>query len=183
MNSYGPFKPYTPVPGTPAGNMARRIKAQFLQTPDKQDWYVLQKTFGRNTLKVVYGGNGVVVQASDDASTLWPVDASVAEIPTEQIPKGFSLPLRGADWQYNGKRIVPRVYTAEEQQRMAEQRQVSLMREAEAIIAPLGRAVRLGMASDKEKGRLGAWERYSVLLSRVSPRDIPNITWPDKPVS
>ncbi|PNK91166.1 Prophage tail fibre N-terminal [Serratia odorifera] len=61
----------------------------------RQDGYVLQKNFGRNMLKVVYGGSGVVVQASDDASTLWPVGASVAEIPTEQIPKGFSLPLRG----------------------------------------------------------------------------------------
>jgi len=78
---------------------------------------------------------------------------------------------------------VPRVYTADEQQKRGEQKKQALMEVAETIIAPLSRAVRLKMASDKEKGRLAAWERYSVLLSRVSPRDTPNITWPDKPVS
>ncbi|PNK91165.1 phage tail protein [Serratia odorifera] len=61
--------------------------------------------------------------------------------------------------------MVPRVYTTEEQQKRAEQKKQALMKEAEAIIAPLSRAVRLGMASDKEKGRLEAWERYSVLLT------------------
>ncbi|EFE96337.1 tail fiber assembly protein, partial [Serratia odorifera] len=55
--------------------------------------------------------------------------------------------------------------TTEEQQKRAEQKKQALMKEAEAIIAPLSRAVRLGMASDKEKGRLEAWERYSVLLT------------------
>ncbi|HGE8284579.1 TPA: tail fiber assembly protein [Serratia marcescens] len=183
MNNYGPFKPYTPVRGTPAGEMAKRIKAQFLQTPDKQDWYALQKTLECNMLKVVYAGSGVILQASDDASTLWPLDASVVEVPTEQIPKGFTLPLRGTDWQYNGQRIVPRVYTTEEQQRMAEQRKVVLMREAESVLAPLERAVKLGMATDKEKSQLEAWGRYSVLLSRVNPQEASNITWPDRPVS
>lgn len=178
MNKYGPFKLYTPMPGTPAGEMANRIKAQFICTPDKQDWYVLQKIFARNTLKVVYAENGVIIQASDDISTLWPVDASVAEIPTEQIPKEFALPLAGADWQYNGQRIVPRVYTPEEQRAMAERRKQALMAEAEAVLAPLERAVRLGMATNDGKSRLNAWEIYSVILSRV---DTNNAEWPTKP--
>ncbi|WP_411841673.1 tail fiber assembly protein [Serratia fonticola] len=29
---------------------------------------------------------------------------------------------------------------------------------------------------------LHAWERYSVLLSRVNSQDAAEITWPDKPV-
>lgn len=178
MNKYGPFKLYTPMPGTPAGEMANRIKAQFICTSDKQDWYELQKSFARNTLKVVYAENGVIIQASDDASTLWPVDASVTEIPTEQIPKGFALPLAGADWQYNGQRIVPRVYTPEEQRALADRRKQALMAEAEAILAPLERAVRLKMATDDEKTRLNAWEIYSVKLNRV---DTNNAEWPTKP--
>lgn len=178
MNKYGPFKLYTPMPGTPAGEMANRIKAQFICTPDKQDWYELQKTFARNTLKVVYAENGVIIQASDDASTLWPVNAAVAEIPTEQTPKGFTLPLTSADWQYNGQRIVPRVYTPEEQQAMVERRKQTLMVEAESVLAPLERAVRLGMATDDEKARLNAWEIYSVKLNRV---DTNNAEWPAKP--
>lgn len=50
--------------------------------------------------------------------------------------------------------------------------------EADASIAPLERAVRLNMATDAEKARLDAWERYGVLLSRV---DVESPEWPDKP--
>lgn len=178
MNKYGPFKVYTPIPGTPAGKMAKCIKAQFICTAGKQDWYELQKTFARNTLKVVYAENGVVIQASYDVSTLWPVNASVVEIPTEQIPKAFTLPLRGTNWQYNGQRLVPRVYSAEEQRILAERQKKLLMEEAETILSPLERAVRLGMATEDEVKRLNAWEIYSVKLSRV---DTNKAEWPAKP--
>lgn len=56
-----------------------------------------------------------------------------------------------------------------------------LQSEAEGVIAPLERAVRLGMATDEEKRQLGAWETYSVLLNRVSHEDVANITWPERP--
>ncbi|MCS4266584.1 hypothetical protein M2406_002294 [Serratia sp. BIGb0163] len=38
------------------------------------------------------------------------------------------------------------------------------------------------MATDEEKTQLDAWEHYSVLLSRVKPKNAPDIAWPDKPV-
>lgn len=178
MKKYGPFKLYTPMPGTPAGDVAQRIKAQFIATPDNKDWYDLQKTFARHTLKVAYDENGIILQAGYDPSALWPVDASVVEIPTEQIPKTFKLPLRGTDWQYNGKRLVPRVYSEEEQRILAERQKKLLMEEAETILSPLERAVRLGMATEDEIKRLNAWEIYSVKLSRV---DINKAEWPAKP--
>ncbi|MFI8017693.1 tail fiber assembly protein [Serratia marcescens] len=181
MKKYGPFKLYTPTPGTPAGELARRIKAQYICTPDEQDWYLLQKNFMRQTLKIAYIENGIIIQASYDVSTLWPVNASVAEIPTEQIPKGFTLPLTGANWQYNGQRIVPRVYTAEEQEKMAEQRKGELMAAAERTLAPLERAERLGMATKEETRRLAAWAAYSVNLSRIDTCKAPDIDWPPVP--
>ncbi|OPJ96348.1 tail fiber assembly protein [Serratia marcescens] len=181
MNKYGPFSLYTPTPGTPIGELAKRIKAQFICTSDKQDWYDLQKTFTRDMLKVVYVENGVITQASYDASTLWPVNASVAEVPTEQIPGDFKLPLVAADWQYNGTRIVPRVYTSGELQQQAAHHKQKLMAEAEAVIAPLSRAVRLEIATDEEKVMLDAWERYSVLLNRIDVGGASDIAWPDQP--
>ncbi|EHC4904226.1 tail fiber assembly protein, partial [Escherichia coli] len=48
----------------------------------------------------------------------------------------------------------------------------------ESVIQPLERAVRLNMATDEERTRLEAWERYSVLVSRV---DTANPEWPQKP--
>ncbi|ULH12442.1 tail fiber assembly protein [Serratia marcescens] len=53
-----------------------------------------------------------------------------------------------------------------------------LLEEAEAVIRVLERAVKLDMATTEEKAKLEAWERYSVLLSRV---DVDNPEWPDKP--
>jgi len=53
-----------------------------------------------------------------------------------------------------------------------------LVKEAEAVIQVLERAVKYDMATDEEKSRLEAWERYSVLLSRV---DVDNPDWPENP--
>lgn len=55
-----------------------------------------------------------------------------------------------------------------------------LMTNAEAVIAPLSRAVKYDIATDAEKTALEAWERYTVLLSRV---DVDNPVWPDTPDS
>lgn len=46
---------------------------------------------------------------------------------------------------------------------------------------PLERAVRLGMATDKEIALLTEWERYSVLISRIDTSNPLEIAWPDKP--
>ena len=69
-------------------------------------------------------------------------------------------------------------YTAEELQQQAENRKARLLADAESVILPLERAVRLNMATDEERSRLEAWERYSVLVSRVDPA---NPEWPEMP--
>lgn len=71
--------------------------------------------------------------------------------------------------------VVKRIYTADEQQQQAESQKAALLSEAESVIQPLERAVRLNMATDEERTRLEAWERYSVLVSRV---DTANPEWP-----
>ncbi|ECE9311392.1 tail fiber assembly protein, partial [Salmonella enterica subsp. enterica serovar Napoli] len=49
---------------------------------------------------------------------------------------------------------------------------------AESVIAPLARAVKLGIATDEEQKRLEAWELYSVMVNRV---DTSAPDWPDIP--
>ncbi|EGZ7316237.1 tail fiber assembly protein, partial [Escherichia coli] len=53
-----------------------------------------------------------------------------------------------------------------------------LLADAESVIQLLERAVRLNMATDEDHSRLEAWERYSVLVSRV---DTAKPEWPQKP--
>ncbi len=57
-----------------------------------------------------------------------------------------------------------------------------LMADAEETIAILARAVKLGMATDAEAEQLEAWERYSVLLSRIDVNPTQKINWPEVPV-
>ena len=81
-------------------------------------------------------------------------------------------------WMFKDDAVVKRIYTADEQQQQAESQKAALLSEAESVIRPLERAVRLNMATDEERTRLEAWGRYSVLVSRV---DTANPEWPQKP--
>ncbi|WP_337050217.1 tail fiber assembly protein, partial [Serratia fonticola] len=68
--------------------------------------------------------------------------------------------------------------TAEEVRQRRATQQARLLNDAYAAMKPLELAVKLGMATDEEKARLDAWERYTVLLNRV---DIDKPAWPDRP--
>ncbi|BDR44819.1 hypothetical protein IPCEC42_31300 [Escherichia coli] len=46
----------------------------------------------------------------------------------------------------DGANVVKRIYTADEQQQQAESQKAALLSEAESVIQPLERAVRLNMA-------------------------------------
>lgn len=63
----------------------------------------------------------------------------------------------------------------------AESKKVRLMAEANTVIAPLERAVKLGIETETEVALLEAWERYSVLLNRVKASTAPDIEWPEVP--
>ncbi|HAX6821492.1 TPA: glycoside hydrolase family protein [Escherichia coli] len=82
------------------------------------------------------------------------------------------------NWMFLDGKVVKREYTKQELQQQAELQKAALLSEAESVIQPLERAVRLNMATDEERARLESWERYSVLVSRV---DTANPEWPQKP--
>ncbi|SQD03561.1 tail fiber assembly protein [Escherichia coli] len=69
--------------------------------------------------------------------------------------------------------VVKRIYTADEQQQQAESQKAVLLSEAESVIQPLERAVRLNMATDEERTRLEAWNA-TVFWSAVWIRQILN---------
>lgn len=64
---------------------------------------------------------------------------------------------------------------------VAVQEKKALSATAETQIGILQRASRLKMATDAELASLDEWERYSVLLERVSPENAPDILWPKLP--
>ncbi|WP_424839727.1 tail fiber assembly protein [Serratia inhibens] len=78
----------------------------------------------------------------------------------------------GFTWVAPSKEALMTAVEREKKQRMAV---------AEAAIAPLERAVRLGIATEEEQALLTAWETYSVLLSRAGASTAPDIDWPPVP--
>ncbi|MBL5901717.1 phage tail protein [Lelliottia amnigena] len=118
---------------------------------------------------------GIIRQIDADATMLRPDGLSVYGL--DALPDGCTI---DGNWIFDGNDVTPAPvnYAAE-----AEKLKTSLMREAEAIIAPLQRAVKYGMATDAEKALLGQWEVYTVLLSRVDTSLAPDIEWPPVPVS
>ncbi|EBP0013984.1 tail fiber assembly protein [Salmonella enterica] len=155
--------------------LTKRSGVIWLYSEDGKNWYDEQKNFAADTLKIAYDKNGVIVNISKDVSTINPTGLSVVELPN--ITANRRADIYGG-WVFDGEKIIKRVYTSEELRQQAEAKKFKLLEEAETVITPLARAVKLGIATDEERQRLEVWERYSVLVSRG---DMSDPDWPEKP--
>ncbi|EKP2622522.1 tail fiber assembly protein, partial [Escherichia coli] len=124
---------------------------------------------------MAYDENNIIVAITRDASTLNPAGLSVVEVADITANRRAD---DSGQWMYLDGQVRKREYSSEEVNRQTEQRKATLLSEADTIIRLLERSVRLSMATEEERTRLSAWERYSVLLSRV---DSANPEWPQKP--
>ncbi len=155
--------------------LTKNFDVIWLWSEEGKNWYEEVKNFQPDTIKIVYDENNIIVAITKDASTLNPEGFSVVEVPDITANRRAN---DSGKWMFKDGAVIKRIYTADEQQQQAESQKAALLSEAEAVIQPLERAVRLNMAMDEERARLESWERYSVLLSRV---DTANPEWPQKP--
>ncbi len=159
MNNFKNFAPYTP------GEDKRELVdagVLFLLDENGNDWYECQKLFSECTKVIAYDSNNIVVSITDDASTLWPIGLSVAEV--DSLPEDVDI---NGGWVFRDNSVVKRIYSDTELQQQAESKKAALLSHAESVIVTLERAVKLNMATDEERAKLEAWERYSVLVYRV----------------
>ncbi|EBX9480864.1 tail fiber assembly protein [Salmonella enterica subsp. enterica serovar Abony] len=157
--------------------LTKKFGVVWLYDEKGKNWYEEQKNFAADTLKVAYDKSNIIVAINKDASKINPEGRSVVELPDITANRRADVSGR---WMFNGEQVSKRVYSPEELRQQAEAKKVKLLEEAEAVITPLSRAVKLGIATDEERQRLEVWEQYSVLVSRVDTSD-PD--WPDKPAS
>lgn len=157
--------------------LTKRSGVIWLFSEDGQNWYEEQKNFAADTLKIAYDKNGVIVNISKDVSTINPSGLSVVELPN--ITANRRADIYGG-WVFDGEKVIKRVYTSEELRQQAEVKKLKLLEEAETVITPLARAVKLGIATDEEQKRLEVWEEYIVLVNRV---DTSKPDWPERPAS
>ncbi|EDH2382391.1 tail fiber assembly protein [Salmonella enterica] len=118
----------------------------------------------------------------------WLPDTKSGDYPDDLIPltdEHYRELMRGqVDGKYIEHRkggpvlVEHREYTHEELIAQAEAKKAELLAEAESVIAPLTRAVKLKIATDEEIKRLEAWELYSVMVNRV---DTASPDWPEVP--
>ena len=155
--------------------LTQKAGVVWLYTEDGKNWYEEQKNFQPDTIKIAYDKNNVIVTVSKDVSTINPEGLSVVEV--SDITANRRADNNG-NWMFLDGKVVKREYTKQELQQQAELQKAALLSEAESVIQPLERAVRLNMATNEERARLESWERYSVLVSRV---DTANPEWPQKP--
>ena len=155
--------------------LTKRFNIVWLWSDDGKNWYEEQKNFQPDTLKMAYDENGIIRCIEKDVSMLNPDGLSVVELPNITANRRADI---SGNWMFKDDTVIKRVYTDAERQQQAEVRKSTLLAEAEALIQPLERAVRLNMATDEERSRLEAWDRYSVLVSRVDPA---NPEWPEIP--
>ncbi|EEW4559238.1 tail fiber assembly protein [Escherichia coli] len=155
--------------------LTKKAGVVWLYTEDGKNWYEEQKNFQPDTIKIAYDKNNVIVTVSKDVSTINPEGLSVVEV--SDITANRRADNNG-NWMFLDGKVVKREYTKQELQQQAELQKSALLSEAESVIQPLERAVRLNMATDEERTRLESWERYSVMVSRV---DTAKPEWPQKP--
>ncbi|RBX76596.1 tail fiber assembly protein [Escherichia coli] len=155
--------------------LTKKAGVIWLYTEDGKNWYDELKNFQDETLKIAYDQKGIIRCIEKDASMLNPDGLSVVELPNITAHRRADI---SGNWKFLDGKVVKREYTKQELQQQAELQKSALLSEAESVIQPLERAVRLNMATDEERTRLESWERYSVMVSRV---DTAKPEWPQKP--
>ena len=155
--------------------LTEKLGIVWLYDENGKNWYDEQKNFQADTLKIAYNQNGIICIITTDVSAMNPVGLSVIEVKNTKENQKADISGR---WMLKDGKITERIYTPEELKQQAERKKAALQEEAESIIALLERTIRLNMTAGNEREQLEAWERYSVMLSRV---DTANPEWPDKP--
>jgi len=144
----------------------------FLCDNKGRDWYEIQSDYKKDTMKIVYGDDGVINSFSADASTLNPVDSFVSEIPFTEFPSAVDV---FGNWRFDGAKVVQIEVDYLKQNATLKQQ---LLTEASKVISILQDAVDLSMATEQETANLLNWKKYRILLNRVDPEEP---EWPSKP--
>lgn len=83
--------------------LSENCSIQFIHDESGVDWYILQKTFQDDTLKIQYDNKGLIIAADDDVSKLFPIGCSVVELKRSDIPDGF----QPGQFTFDGGKISP----------------------------------------------------------------------------
>ncbi|ATG16354.1 hypothetical protein NVI2019_PEGOAJLN_02930 [Providencia alcalifaciens] len=150
-----------------------------LEDIEGNDWYEVQANFNGDTLKIVFNPDGLIISYSHDASALFPLGGSVAEMSPHELPKNFFDEKQS--FVFIDGKVLPYEMSKETLVAKAENTLRLLLNEATIKIDSLQDAVDLEIATDAEIVSLKEWKKYRVLLNRVDTSTAPDVLFPEKP--
>ena len=173
MKNLKNLKQYTPT--EPALGSA----VAYLRDEDGNDWYEHQQEFAADTLKVAYDEEGIIWAVARDVSMLWPINLSVVEVSEEIAPRGLS---DTGKWVFNGKKIIPRIYTKEEYKAQAQAQKELLLDEANKKTQAWQTQLMLGIITDADKASLILWMEYVQKVQAIDTHLADKVAWPNPPL-
>ena len=147
---------------------------RFIHDENGVDWYILQKKFLSDSLKMMYDKNGLIIYADRDVTKLFPLNCSVVEFADKDIPTDF----QPGKFTYSDGVITPvqidyvALATAERDRRMS------------AVTARINHLVAAQDDDDineTELSELGAMRECRAKLRRMDLESAPDIQWPPEP--
>ncbi|EME7269321.1 tail fiber assembly protein [Salmonella enterica] len=154
--------------------LSENCSIQFIHDEAGVDWYILQKLFQPDTLKIQYDKTGLIISADKDATKLFPLNCSVVEFADTDIPDGF----QSGNFTYSSGTIAPvqtdyvALATTERDRRMA------------SVTTQINQLMEAQDDSDitaTEQLELTALREYRTKLRRMDLTAAPDINWPVYP--
>ncbi|EEL0167131.1 tail fiber assembly protein [Salmonella enterica] len=154
--------------------LSENCSIQFIHDEAGVDWYILQKLFQPDTLKIQYDKTGLIISADKDATKLFPLNCSVVEFADTDIPDGFQT----GNFTYSNGVIAPvqidyvALATAERDRRMT------------SVTSKINRLVEAQDDDDitaAELSELTALREYRTKLRRMDLTAALDINWPEPP--
>lgn len=129
----------------------------YFRSEDGVDFYEAIKTAKEDTIKILYRDN-TITGFSSDASSLYPVGASLIEVKASKVPSDLAL-----DQKYLFDPIkVAFTFSPEYQALLLEQAKTKALKEANAIIEGIQDKIDTGKAREEDLSTMKAWKEYRI---------------------
>ncbi|EML9218111.1 tail fiber assembly protein [Citrobacter freundii] len=144
---------------------------QYFIDATGKDWYKSLSKFTKKYSIAIENDTGVIRSISEDADRLYPVGLTVVDV--DNIPEGCDI---FGGWVFDGKKIIPRAYTAEENK-------LVLIAQANGYINSKqwpGKAA-ISRLKGEELAQYNLWLDYLDALEAIDTSSAPDINWPVSP--
>ncbi|EFI5827652.1 tail fiber assembly protein [Escherichia coli] len=157
--------------------LTKNFNVIWLWSEDGKNWYEEVKNFQKDTIKLAYTVEGIIVAMDKDVSAINPEGLSVVELPDITANRRADI---SGKWMFKDGVVIKRTYTEEEQRQQAENEKQSLLQLVRDKTQLWDSQLRLGIISDENKQKLTEWMLYAQKVESTDTSSLP-VTFPEQP--